>query len=133
MLRTTRREIERAYRAHRGASNPCTSISQRLLIFYSIECGLKALIMRLNNVESSTELPDELQIGHDIREGLKRCYAPARLTTRITTTRHGQDPQDTVHPQHLHQAFRYGVPIDLEVAITADLQQIQEWLKERLG
>jgi hypothetical protein len=103
------------------------------LLFYAVECGLKAIIMRLNNAESSAELADELQIGHDIREGLKRSYAPARLTIRGTTSRHGQGPQDTVHPQHLHQAFRYSVPIDWEPEITYELQQVMEWLKEKLG
>ena len=133
MLRTTRRELENAYRAHLSACNPCSSSSQRLLLCYAVECGLKVLIMRNNNVQSSSELAEEFQIGHDIREGLKRCYAPARLTTRQTNTRHRQGAQETVHPKHLHQAFRYGIPVDSEGDITAELQQIRDWLKERLG
>jgi hypothetical protein len=133
MLRTTRREIERAFRTHRAKCDPCPSASERLLLFYAVECGLKAMIMRLNNVETSTDLAEEFHIGHDIREGLKRSYAPARLTMRATTTQHNQGPQDAVAPQHLHQAFRYSVPIDWEREITSELQQVMEWLKERLG
>jgi hypothetical protein len=89
--------------------------------------------MRNNKAEISTQLSEELQIGHDIREGLKRCHAPARLTPQTTRTRHQKDPQDTVHPQHLHEVFKYGVPIESDTEITAELQQIKEWLKERLG
>src|ERR1700756_1882022 len=109
MLRSTRREIERAYRTHLAGCGPCASESQQLLLFYAVECGLKALIMRINKVETSTDLAQQHQIGHDIREGLKYTYAPAALTIRSTRTRHQLNPQDTVQPAHLHQAFRYSI------------------------
>jgi hypothetical protein len=106
MLRTTRREIERAYKMHLAAcKTPASSSGKLLLLCYAVECGLKAVIMQLNNVQCSTELAEELQIGHDIREGLKRTHAPGSLTIRFTITQHGQSPQESVHPKQLHEAF----------------------------
>ncbi len=79
------------------------------------------------------DLPEELQIAHDIREGLKAVYAPAKLQVRTVMTKHGQAPQEAVPPEDLHQAFRYGIPIEAEADVAADLQRVMEWLKERLG
>jgi hypothetical protein len=132
MIRTTRRELEKAYRVNGASFGGCTSSAERLLLFYAVECGLKVLIMRLRNVQTSTDLAEEFHIGHDIREGLKKTYAPARLAIRSTATLHSQDPQDFVHPQHLHQAFRYAVTVASEEEIAAELREIMEWLNERL-
>jgi hypothetical protein len=109
------------------------STSERLLLFYAVECGLKALIMQSRRIDNYLDLPEELQIAHDIREGLKAVYAPAKLQVRTVMTNHRQDPQETVLPEHLHQVFRYGIPIEAEADVAADLQRVMEWLKERLG
>jgi hypothetical protein len=81
-------------------------------------------------VSEYSALPDEAQIGHDIRAGLKQLRA-AR-TVRIVRTNHGQDPQQDVHPADLHQAFRYGTPLTLTNEVTGDLQRILGWIDSRI-
>lgn len=132
MLRVTRRELERGYRAHRDGCSPCTSCSHRLLLFYGVECGLKALLMANQKVEDSLGLPEALQFGHNIREALKALRVPS-LGVRVVMTRHGDGDQETVEARRLHEAFRYGVALDHEAHVTADLEAIMGWLRERIG
>ena len=62
MLPFTRREIEKAWRQNLKVSevenreNP-----QRLLLFYAVECGLKAVIMKRENL-TRTNACDSLSI-----------------------------------------------------------------------
>jgi hypothetical protein len=97
---------------------------------YAAECGLKALIMRNANVDDTSRLAIERQIGHDIREGLKQLRA-GHLDVRNTTTKQ-KNPQ-TVLPKHLHETFRYAIHISNETDVIGDLQAIIDWLKERLA
>lgn len=133
MIRATRREIERSYRAHRDRSVACANRPEKLLLFYGIECGLKAVLMRSRCAENYLELPESHRIGHDIREGLKLAYAPARLKVRSVGSMHDSDPQETILPVDLHQAFRYGVHVVDEAAVTEELKAVMQWLNEKLG
>ena len=81
-------------------------------------------------MDDSTKLPSGFQIGHDLREGLKLTYAPAKLTIRDVKTR--QNKVQQVTPRDLHEAFRYGVAVDPENEVTEDLVAVQEWLKGRI-
>jgi hypothetical protein len=89
--------------------------------------------MQLNRIDRDSDLPDDLRINHDIREGLKKVHAPGTLGVRTVTTIHRAPPQEQVIPEKLHQAFRYGINIGNEVEVAGDLQRILAWLKENLG
>jgi hypothetical protein len=132
MLRATRREIEKAYRNHRDQSGDCSTLSLRLLLIYSVECGLKAMLMRAHRVETYDQLPVASQIQHDIASGLKQLSAPPNLLLRSVSTRHQKPPQESVHTSKLHQTFRYGIPIDDDAQVTGELRSILTWLNERL-
>lgn len=69
MLSVTRREFERAYRAHLAKCAVVGGTSERLLLFYAVECGLKALVLQSRKADDSSKLPSGFQIGHDLREG----------------------------------------------------------------
>jgi hypothetical protein len=136
MLNVTRRELERAFRWHRDHCGNASTAPLRLLLCYAVECGTKALLMKTYRVESYSELPTDARIVHDFPKGLLVLRAPVPLhqISKITvTTTHNQPPQQNVPPKDLHQAFRYGIPIDVATPITAELQNILGWLKERLG
>jgi len=135
MLRATRREMEKAYRWHRDQSGAASSASLRLLLFYSIECGLKVLLMKEYRVELYDDLPAEAKVNHDIVLALMRLHAPPELMgiDRLpVATVHRQNPQERVRPCDLHQAFRYGIPIDSEAGVVTALQKILAWVKEKL-
>lgn len=130
MLMTTRREMERAFRTHSVQCNAGSSGSHRLLLVYAAECGLKALIMQNARADDTRKLPQG-GFNHDLREGLKQVRAPGILTVRGTITR--QRTPQTVVPQNLHLAFRYGVHVEDEPGVVADLTAVILWLQERVA
>src|SRR4051794_5884837 len=115
MLRVTRREMEKAYRHHRNFCEDGRCPHLALLLVYSIECGLKALLMSERRVEAYEELPDTHRVKHDFVRALSLLHAPPELEkigrAKLRTAHH-KGPQETVLPKDLHQAFRYGVPLE---------------------
>jgi len=135
MLRATRRELTKAYRSHKPFCSDISIPTRRLLALYCIECGLKALIMKARRVDSSDELPDEAVIGHDLLAGLRLLGAPAPLfgftQLRIRTT-HKKDPQQDLHVKELHQALRYGIPVNLQTEASTEITKILVWLEGKI-
>jgi hypothetical protein len=127
MIDATRREMERAFRFHAALMGVCANSSQRLLLAYSVECGLKALIMRNERAELASAL--RYPIEHDLRAGLAQLRAPRNLKIRDVKTLQ-KAPQD-IHPKNLHQAFRYGVNVNDDEVIN-ELRAIAEWIRQRL-
>lgn len=127
--------MERAYRHHRQFCDDAHCFHLALLMVYSIECGLKALLMRARNVEIYNELPNEYQVQHDFVLALTHLNAPPelqRIAKLSVKTLHGQEPQERVLPKDLHQTFRYGISIDNRADVVAGLKEILEWLKQKL-
>lgn len=108
------------------------SLSEKLLLAYAVECGLKLLVMRDQKCEDYHSLPESNRTGHDLREALKIARAPAKLTIRESVTRHGKPPQETVLPQYIHQCFRYGIDIVHDPEVVTQLRAALAWVKERL-
>ena len=132
MLDVTRRELEKAYHRHRDHYEGCLSHPHRLLLVYCVECGLKALLMQLHRVDRYNDLPPQSQVNHDLRAALMLLGAPGSLSIRQTTTTHNRAPQQCVTPGELHQAFRYGIPIEPETEIVGDLRAVVTWIEGRL-
>lgn len=92
--------------------------------------------MRDRRVDSSDDLSEDAQIGHDLAAGLRLLRAPNSLLgigrIRIRTT-HGREPQQDVNSRQLHEVFRYGVPITMETQIIAEIKKILGWLEAKLN
>ena len=129
MLRASLNEMRKVYRDHRARCGQCDSHSLRLVLSYAVECGVKILLMEYYKVSEYGNLPITAQIGHDVREGLKQLRGP---TISVTRTRHGRGPQENVHPRHLHEAFRYGIPLEKAPEITGELRNTLAWLDQRI-
>jgi len=116
---------------------PEGSPSSRLLLFYAVECGLKADPLRRRKLRHSGELPAELH-HHDLRalakelrlpdSGLRGCRAHGRGGPR-------QDDGATVAIDDLHQAWRYGARLEAgcEQEVVAALRRLCERCAEMLG
>jgi hypothetical protein len=91
---------------------------------------MKALIMKERHADHTSELPLIAQIGHDLRECLKTLRAPANLV--VSTTKTKQRTTQTVTNPLLHQAYRYGIEIEDNAKIVAELKKVQEWLTQRM-
>ena len=129
-LNVTRRELDRAYAANMKAAGTSSGHPASLLLFYGLECGLKALIMKERRADITSELSPIAQIGHDLRECLKALGAPATLQLSSTNTK--QQTKQTVTNPMLHQAFRYGVDLEDGTEIIAELKKVHEWLINRM-
>jgi hypothetical protein len=65
----TDREMQRAWRENFSAShnhNRVRTNAHRLLLFYAVECGLKAVLMKRKKVSRTDLYPEILKKGHDI-------------------------------------------------------------------
>jgi hypothetical protein len=133
MLNVTVRELEKAYLRHRGCSGAGALHPHFLLLVCCVECGLKALLMRYNRVDRYHDLPRDAQVGHDLNAALVLLRAPANLSIRQAKTVHGRLPQQSVTPKELHEAFRYGIPIQPEQEIVQHLQKVVTWIGEYLS
>ena len=110
--------------------NACGSSPKHLLLAYAAECGLKALILKERNLDSTEFLPEDASVGHDLRLALFLLHAPPNLTIRDTATQ--QRRPRGVHPKALHEAFRYAITVDAEAVIVGELNVVLQWVLERL-
>ena len=91
-LRADRKNYKKAFTTHADAYdkwNIGSPYSQRLLLCYCVECGLKCLIMQDNNIHKISQADDEtvkILGSHDFKVLLKKvnqagkscvCYYPA--------------------------------------------------------
>ena len=129
-LHATRRDLDRAYLANIKAVDTCSGGPASLLLFYGLECGLKAVIMKERGANITSELPLIAEIGHDLRACLKALNAPATL--KLSSTRTKQERTQTVANPLLHQAFRYGVELEDGKEIIEELKKVHEWLIRRM-
>jgi hypothetical protein len=86
--------------------------------------------MQYYKVSEYSDLPEQAQVGHDLREGLKQLRSPRQV--RVVKTRHGKPPQEDVHPVGLHQAFRYGIPLEDRENVVGDLRNVIVWIDKVL-
>lgn len=143
MIPFTQRELNRAWRQACSASSVNNrNNAHRLLLFYAVECGLKAAYLKRQNIDViSTAIADELK--HDLNKIMtKLCVGkalaipksltlkpfPKSLTLKPLTNQRNAQSGD------INQVWRYGgileKPTDAELEKT--LETINEWIKGEL-
>jgi hypothetical protein len=106
-----------------------------LLLFYSVECGLKASMLRRFNLRSTAQLPPDLR-RHDLHRLAKELRLPPALCDRMQRScpsQSGQGP--SVSFGDLHQAWRYGHALqkDEEEKAIQVLRELRNWCQGELG
>ena len=138
----TLRELQRAWKALRLASSqlPRTN-AHRLLLFYSIECGLKAVWLRR---ESRTLFvaSDIHRTGHDLNDILKQLRLGAVLPVSFDLNEAKDERKNPVSRRPLridalHQVWRYGgelvsPPVD-DAAMEEKLEAVQRLIEKELS
>ena len=138
----TDREMERAWRENLSASErPVRSNAFRLLLFYAVECGLKAILMRRFGVQRTDDIPQIMQAQHNINrlmdelsvEGTLRlpnsiriCNLPVSNNTRR---------QRTINIGQINQMWRYGGFSTGDITdeiLEEKLLRISDWIKREL-
>ena len=137
----TDRELRKAWRELKFASQTSSSVRknpQRLLLFYAVECGLKAVWLKANNknVLDATSIDT---FKHDLSEimralGLgKQYFLPSDIYLNSCTIEKKDYPRNG-KIDALHQAWRYGgsctKPTDQQCE--EKLQQIVQWIEKEL-
>ena len=138
-INVTRREFHDSYRRHYKLYKEMkgSEKSRRLLLFYSVECGLKSLLMKdlgKNTYEEFVECcgseKSELK-GHNIKAMIKELNPKNDYCLRnIPLKRGGSAP-----PKQFNELWRYGAASDDEEAeekAEKTLAKIAEWIHTKL-
>lgn len=130
MIDVTKREMRRAFSLHVESAGNASNLSERLLLIYAAETGLKALLMDQRKANIASQLPLIAELGHDLRGLLKELRARPTITVRVTRTI--QKVPQHVECRSLHQAFRYGVELEDGDSVVLDLKAVCDWIRERM-
>lgn len=138
----TDRELKRAWRELSSISLPGSGEQRknphRLLLFYAVECGLKAVWLKRQN-RRLFDRSDIDRTGHDLRQVLKELRVgsalslPGNLQLAPLSVGGNETPRNG-DISILHQAWRYGGecvgPTDHDCE--AQLQNVLNWIQGEL-
>ncbi len=140
MIKISRREFEKGWKRARAVYSTVppgaqTNNAHRLMLFYAVENGLKALIMRLERTrDGEADFTNEL---HNLNRLLDRARASSKL--RLSNSVLIKDEVAHV-PRNcgvgeINQMWRYGCvaekPNDAE--IESSLEFVAQWIEEQLA
>ncbi len=116
------RELRHAHHLHKQDINDQSSASNRLLMFYSIECGLKCIYLNRIGLRTTDQIRQaSAEFGHDLRSLIIELRLPATVTQQNTTF-HLKKDHTGWSIADIHQAWRYGVEVDPQ-----DEQRLTRW------
>ncbi len=139
-LNVTRREFLDSYRRHYKLykSTNGNNKARRLLLFYSVECGLKSLMMKnfgksnFEEFESYCVNSNKRNLtGHDIKAMLKEINPTHTFFLQNINLKKG----GSVQPGRFNELWRYGVTVaDIQQEECAEntLKKIAEWIDTRV-
>lgn len=138
----TDRELTRAWRELSAVVAPLPATSRqnphRLLLFYAVECGLKAVWLR-RQCKTLFEGADINRLGHDLQQVLKDLNVGSKLslpeTFRLSTASQGSATLTRNGKfGDIHQVWRYGgkciVPTDQDCE--QQLLNVLYWIEGEL-
>lgn len=129
-------DLVRNYVHLRDVTDGSTTPSACLLLFYSVECGLKAAVLGKHGINArGTEfLPVELR-NHDLRRLAKWLRIDPSALGEFHACRRKHDPTKKIEYHDLHQAWRYGASLDRddEQRAAIVLQNLVDWCKREHG
>ncbi|MCX6581686.1 MAG: hypothetical protein NT166_16065 [Candidatus Aminicenantes bacterium] len=109
----TQSEMENAFRSHNGfwaayKGNP--NHTHKMVLFYAVECGLKAYYMREKKFELSSAATDNEMSASAFSHRLNDLLTNLKITGNIPGITKNVDKP--IVAQHLHAAWRYGKKLD---------------------
>jgi len=137
MIHVTYLEIKEAFRKHRQRkySSSSFTITDKMVLFYTVECGLKALFMKKHNLKKTDQAnshgENAARFGHDLNKLLKKNGFSSYNVPEIKA-------KDSTHipAKSLHEVWRYGkteIETSTEQKCLEELDKILKELKEKLG
>ena len=141
----TRKELKDSFKQHYLVyqkiceNNIHTPLTRRLILFYSVECGLKYYLLdKIIKKNTTQDLENHREYnnpdGHDIRNLIKFARLGDHANFQLNSY-NSQKTRRRIEPKELHQIWRYGIEIDdsdYENKSEKTLQNVAVWLKERI-
>lgn len=122
----------RAREERNGQNDP----SNNLLLFYAVECGLKAVLLRRRNLRTLREIKTDNAegLGHDLAYYVKELRISAATVSLKGAYRLGGRQSGSCAVRDVHQAWRYGVRMDPgdEGQLVNGLVRLTDWVREEL-
>lgn len=120
-----------------------TIVSKRLLLVYSVECGLKYKMLKEWEIESLSEIKEILKDKNDPRHKILGTHNLRRIIKELGQEGQFRFPQiktshkDDVSSEEYHQMLRYGIRSDDRNKREEDqyeevLKQIADWIQEEI-
>ncbi|MHB1654905.1 MAG: hypothetical protein ACYCSZ_00855 [Burkholderiales bacterium] len=140
MIPFTRRELTNAWRGAQAASIVVTRANpHRLLLFYSVECGLKAVYLKRRQADF---IDDEIgqQLKHDLNRVMtllfvaKEYFLPTDLILSPFRQKNGTRTLRFCDVGTLNQVWRYGGSLvdDGDMRAEQQLEKINEWIAKEI-
>jgi hypothetical protein len=135
----TDRELQKAWREHRQAANVVSvTNSHRLLLFYSVECGLKAVFLKRYNYTRTDEWDNLKFIQHNINRLLDELLAGRTLKLPDNIQMDASDTEGddrVVHNSKINEMWRYGgcCKQNQDSELEQKLVDILNWIETELG
>jgi hypothetical protein len=117
----TDREMQRAWRDNRSASEQVSrSNSHRLLLFYAVECGLKAILMKRKSINCTNHCAEIADAQHNINKLLDAlCVGQSlKLPKRLKMEKifdKGTKQEREVDAGQINQMWRYSHSLPSDV------------------
>ena len=149
----TDQEMRRAWRENRMASAASIQVKRnnahRLLLFYAIECGLKAVLMKRKSITRTDHCDEIGEAQHDINKLLdalgagKKLKLPNKLNIAPIKDKSSKEERK-LESGKINQMWRYGGVVKSKtldgksVNLTDDdlekyLIEISKWIDQELG
>ncbi len=109
MINITQKELEKVFRKHDRflkSQENTTLPAYKLILFYTVECGLKCIWMRNNNIKKTNRENDDSIAASQFKHDLNRLINELKLNKRIP--KGYTKNKEKIEPHLLHQAWRYG-------------------------
>jgi HEPN domain-containing protein len=140
----TDREMERAWRENLVASRHANrSNAHRLLLFYAVECGLKALILkksghkypRTDDFESITDAEHNLNKLMDALSMMKSFRLPEQIRMKDIKDACGKQNSRYADVDKINQMWRYGgraTGAISDVLLEEKLKNVCNWIEREM-
>lgn len=131
------RELQKAFKRHSAAAEALEKQATcdhtgHMVLFYAVECGLKAWYLKQNRVLPNRAMPDALY-SHDLFALIKELRVSAVAIAR--TFRRRSDGASRHSTDLAHTAWRYGVDLheEDEAGLVAALNQLKARIEVEIG
>ncbi len=139
MVHVTLREIEKSFRrnkkfvTHLNQSGSYVASQRKLILFYAVECGLKALYMRRKRLRKTDQKDTDNKGVSSFSHNLNRLLKKLNLIQHKLPDVKAKD-NVLIPAKSLHEAWRYGKELDPddEHKYEEKLQKIMQILDSKL-